>query len=62
MKYVPSFPMLAKHPQLLGATKLLLGIYKDSDEETVYSYDHLILHKVLHKPAIKVQSMIRMHV
>jgi hypothetical protein len=54
--------MLAKHPQLLGGIKILLGIYPVNDDVTVYSYDHQILHKVLHEPALKVQSMIRMHV
>ena len=26
--YCPSFPFLNKHPQLLGGTKLLMGMYK----------------------------------
>lgn len=62
VKNIRGFVALSKNRQLLGAIKILLGIYPEPIEESsVVSYSHEIMYKVLHGPATKVQSIFKMH-
>jgi hypothetical protein len=51
-----------KHPQLLGATKLLLGLPLTPHlVSPPAKYIDKILLRLVTPPAIKIQSVIRMH-
>jgi hypothetical protein len=60
-KYVIGFPMLTKHPQLLGGTKLLLGLSLAPRPPSPPKYIDQILLKLTTPPAIKIQSIARMY-
>ena len=61
MKYVLGFPLLASRPQLLGATKLLLGLELTPRPPPTPKYIDQIFMKLISPSLIKIQSIIRMY-